>query len=303
MPTNEQRRQAAKRKLERQLERRQERAKKRRQLAVALSAVAVVVVAGLVVLLVTVTRGGGSSADTAAATSTPPTSTPATTTTGAAPAAAALPTGRATALPATVDCTYAATAGQPASKPNTPPGTTGISTEGTVAVTMATSAGDIGLTLDRALAPCTVNSFLSLVSQQYFDSTPCHRLTTTGIKVLQCGDPTGTGQGGPGYSFANEFPTDQLAPGDAALSAPATYPRGSIAMANSGPDTNGSQFFLVYDNSPLPPGYTLFGTISDAGLAVLDKVAAAGSDGSLDPSPGGGKPNTPVTITTMTAAA
>lgn len=302
MPTNEQRRQAAKRKLERQLERRQERAKKRRQLAVALSAVAVVVVAGLVVLLVTVTRGGGSSSAAATSTSptsTSPTSTPGATTTGAAPAAAALPTGRATALPATVDCTYAATAGKPASKPNTPPAPTGISTEGTVAVTMATSAGDIGLTLDRALAPCTVNSFLSLAKQQYFDSTPCHRLTTSGILVLQCGDPTGTGQGGPGYSFADEFPTDQHAPGDAASSTPATYKRGTVAMANAGAGTNGSQFFLVYGDSPLPPSYTVFGTISDGGLAVLDKVAAAGTaNGSGD-----GAPKSPVTITTVTAAA
>jgi peptidyl-prolyl cis-trans isomerase B (cyclophilin B) len=297
VPTNEQRRQAAKRKLERQLERRQERAKKRRQLAVALSVVAVVVVAGLVVLLVTVTRGGGSSS--AAATSTPPTSTPGATTTGAAPAAAALPTARATALPATVDCTYPATAGRPASKANTAPPTTGVSTTGTAAVTLTTSAGDIGLTLDRALAPCTVNSFLSLARQQYFDATTCHRLTTSGILVLQCGDPTGTGQGGPGYSFADEFPTDQHAPGDAASSAPATYKRGTVAMANAGAGTNGSQFFLVYGDSPLPPSYTVFGTISDAGLAVLDKVAAAGTaNGSGD-----GAPKTPVTITTVTAAA
>lgn len=293
MPTNEQRRQAAKRKLERQLERRQERATKRRQLAVALSAVAVVVVAGLVVLLVNVTRSGSGTTSAAAS------STSAAATTSAAAPAAALPTARATALPATVGCTYPATPAQPAAKANTAPSTTGVSASGTAAVTMATSAGDVGLTLDRALAPCAVNSFLSLTAQKYFDGTTCHRLTTSGILVLQCGDPLGTGQGGPGYSFANEFPTDQFAAGDPALKAPANYPRGSLAMANAGADTNGSQFFLVYGDSPLPPGYTLFGTISDAGLAVLDGVAAAGTaDGSAD-----GAPKTPVMITTMTAAA
>src|SRR5699024_8063385 len=80
-------------------------------------------------------------------------------------------------------------------------------------------------------APCTVNSFLSLAGQEYFDDTDCHRLTTEGIFVLQCGDPTGTGSGGPGYSFADELDGSE------------TYPAGTLAMANAGPDTNGSQFF------------------------------------------------------------
>ena len=174
-----------------------------------------------------------------------------------------------------------------------------MSTQGTAAVTMATSAGDIGLALNRALAPCTVNSFLSLTGQKYFDATTCHRLTTSGILVLQCGDPTGSGKGGPGYSFANEFPTDQYPAGDAALTTAASYPRGVVAMANAGANTNGSQFFLLYGNSPLPPSYTVFGTISTAGLAVLDKIAAAGTtNGSGD-----GAPKTAVNITTMTAAA
>lgn len=298
MPNNEQRRQVGKRKLERQLERRQERAKTRRQLTVALSAVAVVVVAGLVILLVSVTRGSGNS--TAAASTTAAAAAASTTAAASSTAAAAaLPTARATPLAASVSCTYPTTAAQPASKANTPPTGTGVSTQGTAALTMATSAGEIGLALDRALAPCTVNSFLSLTGQKYFDATTCHRLTTSGILVLQCGDPTGTGTGGPGYSFANEFPTDQYPTGDAALTTPANYPRGAIAMANAGVNTNGSQFFLLYGNSPLPPSYTVFGTISTAGLAVLDKIAAAGTaDGTKD-----GAPKTAVTITTMTAAA
>jgi len=304
VPTNEQRRQAAKRKLERQLERRQERARKRRQLTVALSAVGVVAVAGIVILLVSVTRGGNTTTSAAASTTASAAASPTPSgapSSSAAPAAAAvpLPTARATPLAATVDCTYPPTSAAPAAKPNTAPSGSGVSAAGTVAVAMKTSAGDIPLTLDRGLAPCTVQSFLNLARQQYFDSTPCHRLTTQGIKVLQCGDPSGKGTGGPGYSFANEFPTDQFATGDPAAQRPATYPRGSIAMANAGAGTNGSQFFLVYGDSPLPPQYTVFGTISAAGLSVLDAIAAAGtSNGSGD-----GPPATPVTITTMTAAA
>lgn len=301
MPTNEQRRETAKRKLERQLERRAEKARRRRQLTVLGSAVGVVVLVGAVALVVVLTRGGGSSANTAAGKS----STPASSTSAApTPSAAALPTARAKTMPATVSCTYKPTPQQPASKKNTVPTGTDISTQGTVAVTMTTSAGTIPLTLDRAKAPCTVHGFVNLADQKYFDGTPCHRLVTEGLKVLQCGDPTGKGTGGPGYSFANEFPTDQFAPKDPAAQKAAIYPKGTIAMANSGPDTNGSQFFLVYGDSPLPPQYTVFGTISEPGLKVLDAIAAKGiTKGSGQGQPGDGAPATPVTITTMTAKA
>ena len=107
---------------------------------------------------------------------------------------------------------------------------------------------------------------------------PCHRLTTSPtLSVLQCGDPTGTGTGGPGYEFANEYPTDQYPVGDPERRQPVIYPRGTLAMANAGqPGTNGSQFFLVYKDSQLPPQYTAFGTIDETGLATLDKIAAAG---------------------------
>lgn len=186
----------------------------------------------------------------------------------------------------------------PAIKENTPPATDGVSTVGTVDVSITTSQGPIGLTLDRAEAPCTVNSFTSLASQSYFDDTICHRLTTTeGLQVLQCGDPSGKGNRGPGYEFANEYPTTAYPAGDPALSSPVVYPRGTVAMANAGPDTNGSQFFLVYADSVLPPQYTVFGTISDEGLATLDAVAAAGVS-----TPGNdGAPNLPVTIETVSS--
>ena len=132
-------------------------------------------------------------------------------------------------------------------------------------MTISTSAGDVGATLDAEAAPCTVNSFLSLADQGYFDETPCHRLTTAGIYVLQCGDPTGVGGGGPGYRFPDELSGDE------------SYNGGTLAMANGGPDTNGSQFFMVYDDTQLPPDYTVFGSIDEAGLEVLRDVAARGT--------------------------
>lgn len=155
---------------------------------------------------------------------------------------------------------------------------------GIVDATLQTSAGDIPLTLDADRTPCTVGSFVSLAEQGYYDDSSCHRLTTTGIFVLQCGDPSGTGRGGPGYSYADELDGSE------------TYPAGTIAMANAGPDTNGSQFFLVYEDTALPPSYTVFGELSPEGLEVVQAVAAAGTaDGAPD-----GAPATTVTITGVT---
>lgn len=153
--------------------------------------------------------------------------------------------------------------------------------------TLTTSAGDITLTLDGAAAPQAVASFVALAESGYFDGTSCHRLTTSGIYVLQCGDPTGTGTGGPGYSFGpiENAPTDDV------------YPAGTVAMARQGgnAESMGSQFFLVYEDSTIPSdvagGYTVFGTIT-SGLDVVQAVADAGTqDGSGD-----GSPATPVTI-------
>jgi peptidyl-prolyl cis-trans isomerase B (cyclophilin B) len=190
------------------------------------------------------------------------------------------------------NCQYPAA--QAASKPNKPPRTGEVPTDpAEVSVSMSTDQGNIGIQLDNAKSPCTVNSFASLAQQNYFNDTQCHRLTTSpGLAVLQCGDPTGSGSGGPGYEFANEYPTNQFQPDDPQLQNPVTYPRGTLAMANAGPGTNGSQFFLVYKDSQLPPGYTVFGKIDDTGLATLDKIAAAGVEG------GGqdGKPATPVNV-------
>lgn len=287
MPTNEQRRATAKRKLERQLERREAQARRRRLYTIIASAVAVVAVtAGVAAFFVT--RSDSDSIATAAPT--PPGSS-------AAPTEPAPATdGQLPAFKAPADlgknCQYPAA--QAASKPNNLPRTGEVPTDpAEVSVSMSTDQGNIGIQLDNAKSPCTVNSFASLAQQGYFNDTQCHRLTTSpGLSVLQCGDPTGSGSGGPGYEFANEYPTNQFQPDDPQLQNPVTYPRGTLAMANAGPGTNGSQFFLVYRDSMLPPGYTVFGKIDDTGLATLDKIAAGGVEG------GGqdGKPATPVTV-------
>lgn len=197
--------------------------------------------------------------------------------------------------PATLgaNCQYPATT-EPASKPAEPPRTGRVPTEpALVSASITTNRGGIGLQLDNAKAPCTVNNFASLAQQGYYDNTTCHRLTTTPtLGVLQCGDPSGTGQGGPGYRFPNEYPTNQFRLTDPQMKIPMLYPRGTLAMANSGLGTNGSQFYLVYEDSALPPTYTAFGTIDQTGLATLDKIAAAGvADGSDD-----GEPAEDVTI-------
>lgn len=191
------------------------------------------------------------------------------------------------------NCAYPTTT-EPASKPNKAPRSGRVPTDpAQVSASMSTNRGDIGIQLDNGKAPCTVNSFASLAQQGYFDGTTCHRLTTTpALGVLQCGDPSGTGTGGPGYRFGNEYPTNQYRLSDPALKTPIMYPRGTMAMANTGSGTNGSQFFLIYADSMLPPTYTAFGTIDETGLATLDKVAAAGVDGAGDD----GKPAMAVTI-------
>ncbi|MEU3728936.1 peptidylprolyl isomerase [Streptomyces sp. NPDC033538] len=151
---------------------------------------------------------------------------------------------------------------------------------------LATTCGDIDIALKAKAAPHTVNSFSFLAGKGFFDHTPCHRLTTNGIYVLQCGDPTGQGNGGPGYNIPDENLKDKSLKEN-------TYPAGTIAMANTGqPDSGGSQFFLVYQNSPLPPSYTPFGTISDEGMTVLKKIAAAGESTGA----GDGAPNATVVI-------
>jgi peptidyl-prolyl cis-trans isomerase B (cyclophilin B) len=141
-----------------------------------------------------------------------------------------------------------------------------------------------------------VNSFTSLAQQGFFDQTPCHRLTTAAtVGVLQCGDPKGDSTGGPGYQFADEYPTNQYPPNDPQAQQPVVYPRGTLAMANAGPGTNGSEFYLVYDDSELAPVYTVFGTIDDTGLTTIDNIVKGGVAGGGDD----GTPAVAVTINTV----
>ncbi len=168
---------------------------------------------------------------------------------------------------ADVTCDYPADPQIPAAKDVEPP-PPAPTVGGQVKATMETSLGDFQLTLDADKAPCTVNSFVSLAEQNYYNDTPCHRLTTleeSGIAVLQCGDPSGTGSGGPGYTYADEVDGSE------------TYGPGTLAMANRGADTNGSQFFIVFDDSPLPPDYTVFGQVDQAAVDAITALAAKGT--------------------------
>jgi peptidyl-prolyl cis-trans isomerase B (cyclophilin B) len=186
-------------------------------------------------------------------------------------------------------CAYPKTQ-QPASKDVGTPSTTGLLAPNTLTLDLAVGSAapkPVVITLKPDSAPCTVNAISYLASKGYFDKTTCHRLTTAdaGISVLQCGDPSGTGAGGPGFSYADE------------LSGSETYPTGTVAMANAGPNTNGSQFFLVYGNTPLPPKWTVFGSFA-TGLDVVTAIGAAGTaDGTPD-----GTPKQTVTITQATTS-
>ncbi|HHT33320.1 MAG TPA: peptidylprolyl isomerase [Corynebacterium sp.] len=199
---------------------------------------------------------------------------------------------RAEALPDTVTCEYPAGGGEAAKDVSTPK-TDGIATTGTVTVTLKTNHGDVPMELDRSMSPCAVNAIEHLAKEGYYNDTVCHRMTSGGLNVLQCGDPSGSGAGGPGFTFKDEYPVDEA---DAASSV--VYPEGSIAMANSGPDTNGSQFFLNYGDGQLQPSYSVLGTMTPEGLDVVKGISEKGIEGGqLD-----GKPAEEVRIESATVS-
>ena len=177
------------------------------------------------------------------------------------------PVATTSAASGTKTCSYPASG--PTAKPDTPPDGKNVPATGTVTFTMSMTAGDVVMQFDRANAPCAVQSFASLVSQKYFDDTDCHRLAP-GF-VLQCGDPTGTGRGGPGYRYPDE------------LKGTEKYSRGTVAMANAGPDTNGSQFFIALADIALPPQYVVLGHVTNESMAVIDAIAAKGVTDPSDP--------------------
>jgi len=272
VPGKDRQRAIARQKLERQMARRIEAARKRRQWQAAVGAVlaVVAVLAGSVYLV----NAFDSGSDAAAG-------------------------GSASAQPTTASCLYTKV---PAQQQQPAEGLrdvgvapiTGIEREGVRPVTIQTNRGVVQLELDQAGAPCTSNSFTFLAGKKYFDGTPCHRLVTKGIFVLQCGDPSGSGTGGPGYQFTTEnLPT----------SADPAYPAGTLAMARGeDPGSNGSQFFIVYkDSASLPPNYTVFGRVTK-GLDVVARIAAAGVAGEQAAS-GDGPPKLATTLVKVTVGA
>jgi len=215
------------------------------------------------------------------------------TTTSASPTASDSPTDDASASDSADDasassdtaggtaCAFTPDGKEPSRDVTAPPATTDLT--GQVPAVIKTSIGDLKLTLDADKAPCTVASFVSLAEQGYYDDTSCHRQgNDPGFEFLQCGDPTGTGSGGPGYTIPDE------------LDGTEKYPAGTLAMANTGvKDSGGGQFFMVFGESQFPPSYTVWGKLDAASLKTLQKAAASGNQGA----PGqGGAPNTPVTF-------
>jgi peptidyl-prolyl cis-trans isomerase B (cyclophilin B) len=266
----ERQRKLARERYERRAVRQAQRDRRTRQWTIAVTAVIVVIgiTVGGVLFASRSTGGTAAPATTPSATASP---TPS-------------PTPSTVAEPAT-HCTYLAN--PPAARKVTfPPATPDY--KATYQATMTTNRGSIVIDLLNSKATCTVNSFVHLATADFYNNTPCPRLSNSeGLFILQCGDPTGKGSGGPGYEFASEN------------LAGATYPAGTLAMANTGaPDSNGSQFFLVYQSSSLPPDYTPFGKIV-SGLNILQDVGKRGYGPPLN-SAGGGAPKESVEIESVT---
>jgi peptidyl-prolyl cis-trans isomerase B (cyclophilin B) len=267
---------AARARLEKEMAERAAAAHKRRQRqAIIGSAIAVVVIAGVGIWLVTTLKSGKDK--TSAASSTPA---------------------------GTVACTWSPqdpSSGAKIVDVGTPP--KNAPNVGTDTLTIDTNLGAITATVDKSKAPCTAAAFTYLSSKKFWDGTKCHRLTTAGIKVLQCGDPSAKGKGyrktdgsgGPSFRYAEENKPVGKDP---------TYPAGTIAMAKTQePGSTGSQFFLVYESIPaasLPADYTILGTVTK-GLDIVNAVAKAGTDNANGK--GDGHPKKEVDIKTMTMAA
>jgi peptidyl-prolyl cis-trans isomerase B (cyclophilin B) len=236
---------------------------KRKQRVAIVSSVAAIAVIAAVVGGVLATSGSSSPKPAAAAST-------ASANPSAAASASASPTSSAAANPLKYEAS-----GTSAVKGITIPTYNAATAEQTYTVTLTTNHGNIVFSADGKAAPYTVDSFVYLANKGYFNNTKCHRLVWSGgLFMLQCGDPTGTGQGGPGYTI----PDENLASlGAANSSGTVTYKAGTIAMANTGQaHTGGSEFFLVGENSTLAPTYTPFGTITQ-GLNILQGIGAKGA--------------------------
>ena len=272
MSTNKRQRALARAKYERQAERRASRARRQRTTSRIVAALAVIAVVAGGAIWFSLTRSGSGSADGGATpTPTPPSPSPTST------------------VQPDPDCTT-----PPNIRPDDlswkQPGDAGIKPGIDYAMVLRTNCGTIRIETLPDKAPQTVNSMLFLTEQKYFDLTSCHRLTTAGIYVLQCGDPKAIGSGGPGYTVPDEnVPADTTD----------NYPAGTVAMANAGSGTAGSQFFIVYEDSTLPsPTYSIWGRVTE-GLDVVRGIAAAGVSGGG----GDGAPAQGIVIERATVAA
>jgi peptidyl-prolyl cis-trans isomerase B (cyclophilin B) len=274
--TNKRRKELAAAKLERQAARRAARAERhRRRLLIGWGIAALVGVLAVAALVFWPESGGDQVAEPAAS---------------ASPTPSASASGDANASPSAAPSPVAVEGCGDAPTPPTDPESWDAPpemqlTDGTdYQLVLTTNCGEIVIDTFADKAPETVNAMLWLAGEGYFDSTLCHRVVTDGIFVLQCGDPTATGTGGPGF----ELPDENL-PAEEGVN----YPAGTVAMANAGPGTSGSQFFLVYEDTTLPPNYTIWGEVS-SGLDVVTKIAEAGvAGGGTD-----GTPAAPIGIET-----
>ena len=272
MTSSKRRREVARAKAERQAARRAEAAQRRGTRNRIIAVIAVVVVVGGVLAWAVLTRSSDSADIAAPAETAIPTES-------AAPDVS--PSPDASASPDPSPSPEPTSTGQPdpdcAPAPETRPDDLSwpkapedkVKPDTAYTMTLTTNCGDIVIDTLPTEAPATVASMAFLTEEGYFDLTACHRLTTEGIFVLQCGDPAGNGTGGPGYSI----PDENLPP-----EGEANYPAGTVAMANAGPGTGGSQFFIVYEDTTLPSGYTIWGTVAK-GLDVVQRIAAAGVEG------------------------
>jgi peptidyl-prolyl cis-trans isomerase B (cyclophilin B) len=270
--TRERQRAAARARLEREMAERAAAAKKRRQWQVSIGAgVAVVVLAVGVVLLVNLASDDG-------------TATPAAEGSGGP-----------------VSCNWADVpkeARTAQTKDVGVPTVTSPPNTGTKTMTVDTNFGKVNVNMDLTKSPCAAESFSFLASKKFFDGTKCHRMFPG---MLQCGDPSAKGKGyresdgtgGPAYRYANEYLPANERP---------AYPAGVVALANSGPDSNGSQFFFIYQDVELQPDYTIIGKVDPAGLEVIKKATEKGHDGAFDPQPGGGHPKNDVNINALTVS-
>jgi peptidyl-prolyl cis-trans isomerase B (cyclophilin B) len=291
VPTSKQRREAARRHLERQQARRQQAQSRRQKATLAATVGGVLVVIAVIVVAVIMLTSDDSKSSTANPSASSTASASTSSTQAALPSRAPAVINRAAKV-STGPCKYTESAAALKAgnlfDTGLPPDPSPSSKTDSTAV-FNTNLGKITVTLDAANAPCNVQSIKYLISKKYYDNTACPRSVNSGIFVVQCGDPSGTTSGGPSYTTKDES------------LAGSKYPAGTLAMANSGADTNGSQFFFITKDSTdaLGPKYTVIGHVT-GGLDILTKVATGGDDGSN--SAGGGRPKIDLIFKTVTTS-